>query len=438
MNDSTWTSGGIGYDAYLASSGGTVYFDDITNKSADGGGGDDGGTTDTNIIDDFEDGNLDEYQHDTSRSGRASIVSSPTLSGSHALAISNENAELISTSGLGTYPSQGEIFNYWVRATGGADQINLTYGVQDHTNRYFVRVDFDDDWLMAFEFENSEYTQIAEATSGFVIPEDQLLRVEIYWQRDGTHEITLFDSGGNVLSRISGTDSTWTDGGIGYDAYLASSGGSVYFDSVYRYRPDYTPNNGPVVIDDFEDGDLSEWSKVEESDNAEIVSNPTKDGSDYSLKLTGNVTIRSTSGLSNYPTAGDTFSYWVRLKSDSGIEDNPDGGIAFEYGGRYDDGSYGYAVYLFYGSSSLELHKWEDSNTKLAESSTSSEVKFDEWYRIEINWGLMGHHWISLYDLAGILLTRIHGTDNTFKVGRIAMWPNTSTSGVGGLIISIR
>lgn len=151
-SDPNFEGRGFGFDAYVGGPGEVAYFDyaktdgsSETTIISDGGDG-------SNIIDDFEDGDLSEYTHNTTRDGRAEIVSSPSLHGSQALAISNENAELISLpgDGLATYPSQGDRFEYHVRGTGSADLTNFTYGVQDHKNRYFIRVNIVEDRFKLF------------------------------------------------------------------------------------------------------------------------------------------------------------------------------------------------------------------------------------------------------------------------------------------------
>jgi hypothetical protein len=189
-----------------------------------------GGSTGT-VVDDFEDGDVAEYEFDRGSSG-ASVVSSPTHSGSYALEYTGTSTEAISTSGLNAYPSAGDTFEYWVRGTGGADLTNFTYGVQDHANRYFVRVNVADDRFKLFKWEgNSTPGPLDKQTSGFTLSQDAWYRVKVRWGTDGSHTVTLFDSAGSQLAQISGTDSTWTSGGVGFDSYL-SSGQSTYLDDV--------------------------------------------------------------------------------------------------------------------------------------------------------------------------------------------------------------
>jgi len=51
--------------------------------------------------------------------------------------------------------------------------------------------------------------------------------IQIEWGSDNTHIATLYDDSGTSLGSVSGTDSTYTDGGIGY---RVGFGGHGYFD----------------------------------------------------------------------------------------------------------------------------------------------------------------------------------------------------------------
>ena len=184
-----------------------------------------------NLIDSFEDGDISEYTFDPTRENLATVVSSPTRSGSHALELGGTNTELISTPELPRYPTAGDTISYWVRGTNNADDTNFSYGVQDHENRYFVRVDLANSDLYLFRYQNGGATQLASNTTGYTLSQDVWYEVEIQWGTDGTHTVTLFDSSGSQLVQVTGSDATWTSGGIGFDAYLSGSQ-AAYFDNV--------------------------------------------------------------------------------------------------------------------------------------------------------------------------------------------------------------
>ena len=340
-----------------------------------------------NTVDDFEDSDLSEYEFDRGSSG-ASIVTSPTYSGAYALEISGTNTEMISMDGLEHYPAAGDVFSTWLRGTNGADQINITYGVQNHTNRYLVRVDFANDELAIWRHEDGTSYVLAKETSGFTLGEDTWYEVQIEWKTDGTHVLTLFDKSGSQMSQMSATDSTWTAGGIGYDAYLGD-GGAVYFDhtQIHSGREIVSANE---VIDSFEDSDLSEYSFDQGS--ASVVSSPTYGGSSV-LEISNTKTeMISTSGLDHYPAAGDVFSCWVR--GTGGADD-----INFTYGVQNHTNRY--FVRVDFANNDLFLFRYESGNFyQLAEDATASLAE-DAWYNIEVDWRKTGTHIVTLYDCDG-------------------------------------
>lgn len=394
--DSTWTSGGIGYDAYLGSSGGSVYFDYISSGEVDG----------CLTIDDFEDFDLSEYQFDRGQSS-ASVVSSPTYSGSHALAISGTNTEMISMEGLEFYPSAGDIFRTWVRGTNGADRINITYGVQNHTNRYFARVNPEQGHVALYRYEDGSGTLLADKS--VQLSQDTWYEVEIDWQTDGTHIFTLSDSSGSQISQISATDSTWEAGGIGFDAYLGD-GGTVYIDkATIESGSRVLPYNR--VIDSFEDGDLSEYSFDRGQTGASVVQGPTYGGSSVLMLSNDDTEMISTSGLEYYPAAGDVFSAWVR--GTDGAED-----INFTYGVQDHDNRYLVRVDL--ANDELEFWRHEGGQSYVLSSQTSGfTLSEDAWYNIDVDWRNPGTHIITLYDCTGNQLAQIEGTDTAWASGGI-------------------
>ena len=246
VSDSTHSGGQLGF--YTGGGSYPAYYDYVTKESI----GSDGGSSSTTsfVIDDFEDGNLSEYEHDTTRSGRASIVSSPTYKGSYAFMIRDEPTEVISTSGLDAYPSAGDTFSYWVRGSGGADMTNFRYGVQNHSNGYFVRVNIAEDRLKLYSLETGDATLLDGQTSGFTLNQNMWYRTEVTWETDGTQTVTLYNTDGTQLAQVSGSDTKWNSGGIGLDAY-PSSGQSVYFD--------YMAVSEATQLGSFENG-LDGWT----------------------------------------------------------------------------------------------------------------------------------------------------------------------------------
>lgn len=144
---------------------------------------------------------------------------------------------MTSTSGLPNYPNAANnTLIYWVQVTDGTENVNLSYGVQDHENRYYVKLDYEIEWMGLFRYEGGPGTSLS-------LDPNVWYRVEIDWNSDGGHAVTLLkdpdpaihDSSGTVVAQFSGSDSTWRTGGIGYDAYL-QDGGTVYLETSHYCR----------------------------------------------------------------------------------------------------------------------------------------------------------------------------------------------------------
>ncbi len=145
--------------------------------------------------------------------------------------MANTATEMTSTDGLSTYPSAGETVSYWLRGDGGAADVNLSYGVQDADNRYFVRVDLANADLMLFRYEDETARRLDSDSSGYSLSQKAWYELVVDWSEEGNHMATLRDADGNHVARVSGSDGTWSSGGIGYDAYL-DCGQQVVIDDV--------------------------------------------------------------------------------------------------------------------------------------------------------------------------------------------------------------
>lgn len=360
---------------------------------------------DTTIVDDFEDENLSEYDFTTGGSG-ASVVSSPTYSGSYGLELSGTTTKILSTSGLSIYPSAGDVFSYWVRLENGTENTNFTYGVQDDNNRYYLKLNGSDDSLRLFKKENGSSTSLT-GDDGVGVSAATWYEIEVNWRTDGEHIITLYDGAGNQHKQISVSDETWTEGGIGYDSYL-SSGESVYFD--YVTIKSTSSLDGNTIIEDFEDGDFEEYVFMEGSSNAAVVNTPTHEGS-YALELADSIVgMNSTTGLSAYPSAGDTFSYWMRLEN--GTENGN-----FTYGVQDDNNRY--YVKLNGSEDSIRLFLYENGSGTALTGEAGIGLSADTWYEIEIDWRTNGDHIITLTDDSGSVLSQLVSSETTWTDGGI-------------------
>lgn len=381
----------------------------------------------TTIIDDFEDGSLSEYNHDTTRSGRAEIVSSssnPTYDGSYAMAISNEIAELISTSGLAAYPAAGDTFSYRIRGSGGANDLNLSYGVQDHNNRYFVRVDIANNDLMLARYQSGSITWLNKNSGGFTLSQDTWYEVEVAWSGSGDHTATIYDGSGSQVAQVSASgDSTWTSGGIGYDAYVGD-GGTVYFDYVTLESSDgggssdgsKSPNGtdvsgGGLVVDNFEDGDTLEYQnpngttfKFENISGVDLVSSPTYYGDQAIKFFDESLKMRSTSGLENYPSEGSTVRFRIRFGGSLGDYNSVD----FRYGVKNSEDYY--TVRITDPSGDISIWYWKNGSGGKAVAS-SIDLSLDTWYTVELTWERDDTHTATIYNPSGNQVGEVSITD---------------------------
>jgi hypothetical protein len=314
---------------------------------------------------------------------------------------------MIRRTGLPNEPAAGDVFSCWVRATGGANKLNVTYGVQDHKNRYYVHVDFNDDEFMILKYQDGESILLDKQTSGFTLSEDAWYQVIVDWRTNNRHVATLSTNNGPI--QLSGVDSTWTRGGIGFDAYLSSSGGTVYFDH-FTMDGHNEPDAG-LVIDDFEDGDLDEYVFDRGSSGATVQTQAAYYSS-HALKLS-DTTIEaiSTSGLNTYPNAGDTFRLWVLARNGAGT-------FNFAYGVQDHDNRY--LVQLNFDENTLKLFRYEGAQAYLLAKVTSGFcLAADEWYRLEIDWRNDGGHTATLINGSEDRLGSVSGTDSMWTNGGV-------------------
>ncbi|QCJ46398.1 hypothetical protein [Haloprofundus sp. MHR1] len=373
----------------------------------------------TTVFEDFEN-DLGNYTFASGQSG-ATTVTSPTYSGSYALEIDNTDTELYSVSGLDDYPQAGDTFSYRVRATGGADTVNFGYGVTNDNKQYLVKIHFPNSNVFLYK-EDSGSTLLGSATTGFSLSEDSWYEVEVDWSTNGDHTVTVLDDSGSTITTFSGNDSTWSDGGIGFYAYIAS-GGRAYFDYVAQSDTGGTPTPPSIpVIDDFEDGNLSEYTFSYGESGASIVSQPVFEGSN-ALEIDGtNTELYSESGLENYPCPGDIFSYRVRA---TGGADS----LNFGYGVQGDMGKY--YVKLHFPNDNLFLYKESagGGNDLLAVSTSGFSLSEDVWYQVKIKWGGEGEHKVTVYDESNTAITTISAEDWTWRDGGIGYYAYIASGG---------
>jgi hypothetical protein len=185
-----------------------------------------------------------------------------------------------------------------------------------------------------------------------------------------------------------------------------------YFDDARVTGNAPAPPVTAQTIDDFEDNDLAEYQG---STGPYTTQSTTVHDGTYAAQLVnqgvtgGTPHAFSTSGLANYPEAGDTIQGYVRF-SGSGS-----GNIAGYTFGVQDETT-GYWAYLD-----------EDEGIKLATldfntvNVTTVSVTDGIWYRMVVEWGAAGSITHTVYD------------DTDTEVGSVSMTDSSYTSGGFGL-----
>lgn len=175
------------------------------------------------------------------------------------------------------------------------------------------------------------------------------------------------------------------------------------------------------TIDDFEDGDLSEYGIFGNSDGAEVTSQYAFEGS-YSANVTafgGNYeVIASTSGLNRYYSQGDgNLSIRVR-------EGTSDQETTFGIG-QSDESSQSFQGAVVWDSSGTEII--DDSFNQLG--STSWTDLSGQWAEWKINWMENGTMKAWIYDNQGNLQGELSGNIGTSTNSGILMKVNSPNSG---------
>lgn len=189
------------------------------------------------LVDDFEDGDISEYQYDT---GSFSVQNTVVKEGSLALRIDNGTNQHISSfpgDGLPYYPEAGDTFRWWGRTSVSEHWILLYFGSQKGTGGPDDRPD---GYATFLNFANSEFilrkresnTNYKLASTPFNYSLDTWYDVEIQWGTDGTIVLRLLDSNGNELASVSATDTTFTSGGITWQT--EAQAGPKYMDYVRK------------------------------------------------------------------------------------------------------------------------------------------------------------------------------------------------------------
>lgn len=189
--------------------------------------------SDTKLIDGFEDQDLSEYFGATDR---ASISSNRVLDGSYSLAKSTGGLGgylINSTSELNYYPEAGDTVYVHFYAGDSSDTVYFDFGYQDSSNLYRAIMRSDRYGPTVLKIENGSGTNITPIGNSSM-PTNQWVEMRIDWSTDGTIRFRVTDGSGTVVYDETGTDTSFTSGGIGFGHDNSSSRATtIYFDRVF-------------------------------------------------------------------------------------------------------------------------------------------------------------------------------------------------------------
>jgi hypothetical protein len=370
------------------------------------------------VIDDVEDNDISEYDASV-LDGTASTSSSVVKSGSYSIEMNSdadgELNSLISLSGLNTYPQAGDTFEAWVYPQ-DSKEAGIRFGMQEQarlpTGYRFVMYPAND--LIDLRLRNPDDSQTTLASTSVTIPDDPQAwyRLEVEWGEGGSITCTLYNDSGSQLAQISATDSTYTEGGFAWHSFQTTTGSTApnYYDDAEIT----STSSGTGVIDDFEDGDIAEYSgtKTDYSVQTGTVFEGT-----YALEKTDTTfeSLTSTSGLPRYPSQGDTFQVKCRTT------DITDYASYMIFGYQDSDNFYRVTIRRDDSASAVffEIQKFSGGNfNELSEVSfTGTDLSSNAWHTIEVDWADDGTITATAYDSSDNQVVTTSATDTEYTGG---------------------
>lgn len=174
--------------------------------------------------------------------------------------------------------------------------------------------------------------------------------------------------------------------------------------------------NPAPIYDDYEDGDLSEYGG--DSGYFAAQSSIVLEGS---TTLQGSVSdgsiggLYSTTGLGQYPSAGDSFNVSWRYANAGANQYRLVYGAQSETTGL----AKGYHVIINSETNRVELERRGTSNQQLDYAGISAGAHDGTELTLNVQWKSDGNHHVTLYDSSGAVLATLSGYDTTYTSGGI-------------------
>jgi len=175
------------------------------------------------VVDSFEDGDIAEYGGQT---GAWQVATTPVADGTFAVQETFSNGDrsgrsISSTSGLPVYPSQGDTLRFNAQLSDVDGEIGIMFFTQSATSlpdNYAVTFRFFESQIALTKRQSGNFSKLATATVT-APPTGEMLEGRVDIGQSGTFTFEAFDSSGNSLGSITGSDGSFMSGGIGVKAF---------------------------------------------------------------------------------------------------------------------------------------------------------------------------------------------------------------------------
>lgn len=170
-----------------------------------------------------------------------------------------------------------------------------------------------------------------------------------------------------------------------------------------------------TVIDNFEDGSMSEYIIESKSKGSNVNKNRVYNGT-YSFEHmtdgVGKYMYISNSGLNSYPKAGDTYQFRFYATNNSDV-------MRFDFG--YQDTNNRYIIQYRNDSYGFYFAEQVNGSSNKLNSVSNPDYPTNEWLKMVIEWGLDGIITLTCYSQSGKELSQIHVESKSFTSGGIGM-----------------
>jgi len=171
------------------------------------------------------------------------------------------------------------------------------------------------------------------------------------------------------------------------------------------------------IVDSFEDGDISEYTGDTGNYSAQTGGATSPQDGSYHLNGTSGTSsfMYSESGLENYPSAGDTFQFWIY----HGNKDD----FTRTFWAVSGDKNTSYSIFLDRRNGGRTVALRKDDNDVIA--SGPNRANTDSWYRFRIIWGTNGDMTVQMYDSSGNKELEFTGNSSAYTSGGIGFSSNS-------------